>query len=455
MDFQLKAKNQFPRLIKEIRTRRKLTQTTFGKLLSPPAAQQTVAQWERDENIPRRKYWTQIAELAEMDLGEFYEYIEKGSISKPSSPIEEILEKIKSLDPKELEVVTQATAERWVSLGEVGYTANRQHLALLKRGADVWNRWRDENPAIQPVLSRIDLSLEGCTDLSDYNLEQADLQGVSGNEIKFCRAKLSWADLSGAVLRLANFENATMIGTKLLNAELTSAHFHSAHLQGADLSQTNLERATLIATHLMQTNLSGANLTQADLRCSIMSETNLEKAILKNCLVYGAAVWKVRLDRAKQSELDTSPRTPTQIEEGIFSDSLELAQILDSISTNPQLYEKLKQRFKDEEQALEYAKYLVENYGEDQSNGSRTYTAPEKDYYILGSLGDFVVTAPDSPRYLIQWERNGKLRSYLRPGDVNHLKALIEFEAKAKAFSQPEPKKRKSTPGNQARQSRL
>ena len=455
MDLESKEKNKFPRLIKEIRSRRKLTQIALGKLLSPPVTQQSVTQWEHNKYVPDRKYWPQLAELAEMDLGEFYEYIENGLTSKPSSPLEEILDKIKSLDPKELEVVTQATAERWVSLGEVGYTTNRQHLALLKRGADVWNRWREENPAIQPVLSGIDLSLEGCIDLSDYNLDKADLQGVSGNEIKFCRAKLNWADLSGAVLRLANFENATMIGTKLLNAELTEAHFHSAHLQGADLSQANLERATLIGTHLMQTNLSGANLTQADLRCSVMSETNLEKAILKNCSVYGAAVWRVRLDRAKQSELDTSPRTPTQIEEGIFCDSLELAQILDSISTKPQLYEKLKQRFQDEEQALEYAEYLVENYGEDQSNDSRTYTAPEERYRILSSGGDLVVAAPDSPRSLIQRDRNGKISSNLRKGDVNNLKALIEFEAKAKASSQAKLKEQKLTPGDRARQSSL
>src|SRR5919199_3527279 len=453
MDFQSKEKNQFPRLIKEIRTRRKLTQKAFAKLLSPPVTQQTVTQWERDETVPGNKYWPQIATLAEMDLGEFYEYIEKGPTSKPSSPLEEVLQKIKTLDPKELEVVTRATAEQWVSLGEVSYTANKQHLALLKRGADVWNRWREENPAIQPILSRIDLSLEGCTDMSNYNLEQANLQGVSGSEIQFCRAKLSRADLSGAVLRLANFENATMIGTKLLNAELTEAHFHSAHLQGADLSQANLERATLIGTHLMQTNLSGANLTQADLRYSVMSATNLEKAILKNCLIYGTAVWNVKLDGAKQSEIDTSPRTPTQIEEGIFCNSLKLAQTIDSISDDPKLYKELKQRFKDEEQALEYAQYLVENYGEDQSNDSRTYTAPGKNYHILSSGGDLVVTAPDSPRSLIQRDRNGKIRSNLRKGDVDNLKALIEFEAKPEASSPPKSKKRKSTPGAQARRS--
>jgi uncharacterized protein YjbI with pentapeptide repeats len=446
MDVQSKENNQFPRLIKEIRNRRKLTQTAFAKLLSPPVTQQTVAQWERNENVPGRKYWPQLAALAEMDLGQFYEYVEQGPISKPSSPLENMLQWIKTLDPKDLEAVTQATASRWAALGEVGYTANKQHLALLKRGADVWNRWRDENPSVQPVLSGIDLSLEGCIDLSDYNLAHADFQRVSGNHIKFCRASLSQADLSGAVLRSANFEQATMIGTKLLNAELTEAHFHSAHLQGADLSQANLERATLIATHLMQTKFSGANLTQADLRYSVMCETNLEQAILKNCLVYGSAVWRVRLDLAQQSELDTSPRTPTQIEEGIFSDSLELAQILDSISTNPQLYKKLKQRFQDEQQALECAQCLVENYGKEQLNGSHLYTAPEARYRILSSGGDLEVTASDSPRYLMRRERNGTLRSYLRPGDIDNLKALVEFESSAGASCQPESKKRKSTP---------
>jgi uncharacterized protein YjbI with pentapeptide repeats/DNA-binding XRE family transcriptional regulator len=441
MDVQSQDKNLFPGLIKEIRTRRKLTQTAFAKLLSPKVTQQTVAQWERDENVPGRKYWPQIAALAEMDLGEFYEYVEKGPISKPSSPLEEILQKIKTLDPKDLEVVTQATASRWATFGEVGYTANKQHLALLKRGADVWNRWREENRGIQPVLRSIDFNLEGCLDMSNYNLEKADLQGVSGNSIKFCRASLSWADLSGAVLGSADFEQATMIGTKLLNASLTCAHLHSAHLQGADLSQANLEKATLIGAHLMQTNLSGANLTQVDLRYSLMSETNLEKAILNNCSVYGAAIWRVRLEQAQQSQLDTSPRTPTQIEAGIFCDSLELAQILDSLSTNPSLKKKLQQRFQDEQQAIEYALCLVENYGEDQSNGSRTYTAPDQSYRILSSGGDLEVTAPDSRSYLIRRDRNGKISSHLRPGDVDNLKALVEFEAKSFASGQPELKK--------------
>ena len=32
--------------------------------------------------------------------------------------------------------------------------ANEQHLGILKQGVDVWNRWREENPAIIPDLER-------------------------------------------------------------------------------------------------------------------------------------------------------------------------------------------------------------------------------------------------------------------------------------------------------------
>ena len=114
---------------------------------------------------------------------------------------------------------------------------------------------------------------------------------------------------------------------------------------------------------------------------------------------------------------------------------LELAQILDSISINPQLRSELQQHLQDEQQAIEYALCLVENYGEDQSNISRTYTAPEESYRLLSSLGDLEVTAPDFGSYLIRRDRNGKISSNLRPGDVDNLRALVEFEAKSKASS--------------------
>lgn len=36
--------------------------------------------------------------------------------------------------------------------------ANKEHLAILKRGVEAWNTWREENPTILPNLSEADLS---------------------------------------------------------------------------------------------------------------------------------------------------------------------------------------------------------------------------------------------------------------------------------------------------------
>ena len=35
--------------------------------------------------------------------------------------------------------------------------ANPEHVEILKKGVEVWNRWREDNPEIEPDLSGEDL----------------------------------------------------------------------------------------------------------------------------------------------------------------------------------------------------------------------------------------------------------------------------------------------------------
>jgi hypothetical protein len=35
--------------------------------------------------------------------------------------------------------------------------ANDEHVALLKKGVEAWNAWRDENAKLRPDLSKADL----------------------------------------------------------------------------------------------------------------------------------------------------------------------------------------------------------------------------------------------------------------------------------------------------------
>jgi uncharacterized protein YjbI with pentapeptide repeats len=54
--------------------------------------------------------------------------------------------------------------------------ANDEHVALLKKGVDAWNAWRDENPGVRPDLVRASLSH---ADLSRANFAGANLGGAN------------------------------------------------------------------------------------------------------------------------------------------------------------------------------------------------------------------------------------------------------------------------------------
>jgi uncharacterized protein YjbI with pentapeptide repeats len=95
---------------------------------------------------------------------------------------------------------------------------NDEHVAVLGRGAAVWNEWRVEHDET-PNLSRA--GLRGL-DLSGFDLSQADLRGADLRGTKFCVADLSGAHLEGAnffktVLDCANLAGAFLMEGQFLN----------------------------------------------------------------------------------------------------------------------------------------------------------------------------------------------------------------------------------------------
>jgi uncharacterized protein YjbI with pentapeptide repeats len=91
-----------------------------------------------------------------------------------------------------------------------------EHIAVLGRGAAVWNEWRAEYGET-PELSRA--GLRGL-DLSRFDLSRADLRGADLRGTKFCDA-----DLSGAHLEGANFFKAVLDGANLAGAFLDGVQF--------------------------------------------------------------------------------------------------------------------------------------------------------------------------------------------------------------------------------------
>lgn len=90
--------------------------------------------------------------------------------------------------------------------------ANPEHLAIMKQGVEVWNRWRAEHRDALP-----------------------DLSG----------AELAGSDLSGAELHDANLYKADLRTCRLIRADLLNANLERAKLGGADLSEASIGATVL------------------------------------------------------------------------------------------------------------------------------------------------------------------------------------------------------------------
>ena len=172
--------------------------------------------------------------------------------------------------------------------------ANKEHLAILKKGVKAWNEWRNKNPAIRPDLTFA--HLRGAylfeanlfeANLSGANLGRANLRGAHLIGANLCGAELRGtyfprANLSGANLRLANLALANLGDAKLSGAELSMASLHGAELSGANLSRANLSRANLFTAHLQIADLIEANLSGVHLGYANLSGANLSGADLSD-----------------------------------------------------------------------------------------------------------------------------------------------------------------------------
>ena len=262
------------------------------------------------------------------------------------------------------------------------FLVNKDHLEILKKGVEVWNKWRQNNPSAKPdffeadltgthftnanlseanfskaKLSKTDLSRGSLRDadlreadltnayLVDTSFRGADLSKTKLSETLLLKADLSHADLTEADLSKtslddANLFKANLTKTKLCKADLRGADLFEADLTKADLTNANLSKANLTGAILTEAELSGAflsdadlsgadlsraNLSRADMMGTRMIQTKLNGAILTGCRVYGVSTWGlIGLDEAEQSNLVITHYKEPEI----TVDNLEVAQFI-------------------------------------------------------------------------------------------------------------------------------
>ena len=110
--------------------------------------------------------------------------------------------------------------------------ANPEHLEILNKGVETWNKWREENQKVIP-------------DLSNANLRGAKLRGAQLRDSNLCSSDLRDADLYGAML-----SNAELGGANLGCADLSQTNLRGANLRRASrLLKNSFSRKTAFASH--------------------------------------------------------------------------------------------------------------------------------------------------------------------------------------------------------------
>lgn len=188
--------------------------------------------------------------------------------------------------------------------------ANEEHLAILRQGIEVWNKWREANKDVQPDLTEVQLDkvLPRAFNLGSANFSRtifagADFSGVVLSNVRLTNAKLTNTNFKNVSLANADFTNANLTNAdfmhaRLLKAKLVGADLFNAKLGGVDLSEADLTGADLTDADLTGTDLSIANLTGARLSGAKIRHTNLTEANLYTANLMLATFTAADLTRA-------------------------------------------------------------------------------------------------------------------------------------------------------------
>jgi hypothetical protein len=162
--------------------------------------------------------------------------------------------------------------------------ANQEHLDILAKGVEAWNKWRREHPDVRPDL--YGARLEGVK-LRGVDMRRADLRLALMPAMDLSGAAFSDADLSGAELAGAIFDLTRLNRTRLNGANVATAWLNRASLRGADLESAYVGRTVFANVDLSETKgLDGVEHvgpSSIGLDTIYRSGGNISEAFLRGC----------------------------------------------------------------------------------------------------------------------------------------------------------------------------
>jgi hypothetical protein len=154
--------------------------------------------------------------------------------------------------------------------------ANEEQLAILSRGVEAWNQWRQENPEAAIDFKRANLRNK---QLENANLVEADLTEAELSFANLKSSNLAFANMDHAVISFANLEGANLSAANLEDACLEDANLNDTILTGASFKNASLSNSNLKNAYLIDAHLEGANLTAVNFDCANLSSVTFDEKI--------------------------------------------------------------------------------------------------------------------------------------------------------------------------------
>lgn len=126
------------------------------------------------------------------------------------------------------------------------------HLNILKQGAEIWNKWRKDNPEISPDLSSADLAK---LDLSEVNFSNTNFDNATLTEWKVINCNFDKAVLTKIRAQGTYWRNATLSRTEI-SGDFTVSNFYIADFTGAKVHNCGFPLSELRYLRLNHTNFA-------------------------------------------------------------------------------------------------------------------------------------------------------------------------------------------------------
>ncbi len=211
--------------------------------------------------------------------------------------------------------------------------ANEKHLNIFRKGKNVWNEWRNNNPNIIPDFRKYNFyddqikynSIYGQPYLEGYNFDGVDFFETSMRDGDYINCSFNGSKMNYVDACFANFFDCKFNDASIRVSKIGSASFIDCEFFKTNLSYCSAEETSFNNCYIESTNLSNISFIK----------TNFSNSTLKKCSVYGISSWDLTLDNTKQEDLIITDSIDDVVP--ITVDNIEVAQFLYLIINNVKL----------------------------------------------------------------------------------------------------------------------